>query len=363
MSRLLALLLLAPLTALAAEELVRITPEQQTRSNIRVSTLAELRAPAAVTLPAQVVVPPTQIEILAAPLPALVISVGAAYGDVVKKGQVLARLQGAAFSEVQREFVQAQSQARLAAESRRRDESLFADGIIAQSRLSVTLAQESQAAALMADKRQSLRLAGIGETAIGAVSSVGLRAPFDGVVLESAAQPGQRVDGMTMLFKLGKLAPLWLEIQASAAQAANLTPGDTLLVPGCDKPGKITLISPQMQMASQSLLVRAELTKPAGCVKPFQFVQVQVTPSRALPAGALRVPPTALARHSGQTWVFVETSGGFRPVAVKVLDESAESASVSAELPAELAATARVAISGVATLKATWLGLGAGEGK
>ncbi|MEW6294649.1 MAG: efflux RND transporter periplasmic adaptor subunit, partial [Pseudomonadota bacterium] len=204
----------------------------------------------------------------------------------------------------------------------------------------------------------ALRLAGAAEPGgDGALSgSAELRAPFDGVVLEASAQPGQRVDAMTPLLKLGRLAPLWLEIQASASQAAGLAPGDAVAVPGCAAPARITLIAPQMQAASQSVLIRAELAKPAGCVKPFQYVQTTVMPARA-PAGAWQLPPAAVTRHQGQAWIFLAASEGYQPLAVEVLDESAAATTVAGALPAD----AKVVVKGVATLKAVWLGLGAGE--
>lgn len=338
---------------------IQMQPEQMTRMGIVVQPVAGMAASDGLRLPAQVVIPPAQIGVVAAPLPAMVSNVRVAYGDTVKKGQSLARLQGASFLEAQREFSQAQAQAILAAENRRREEALFADGIIAQSRLSATVAAERQAAALAAEKRQSLRLAGMAEPALTAAPANGteLRAPFDGVVLEAAAQPGLRVDTLTPLFKLGRLAPLWLEIQASAAQAAGLAPGDAVAVPGCAAPARVVLVAPQMQMASQSLLIRAELAKPAGCIKPFQFVQAQVTSAKGLPAGVWRLPTAALARHQGRTWAFAATTGGFQPTPVKVLDEAAEATTITAELPAD----ARIAVKGVAAIKAAWLGLGAGE--
>lgn len=346
-----------PLSAVAAE--IRMLPEQVARMGIIVQPVGAAAAGGGMRLPAQVTIPPAQIEVVAAPLPAMIANVRVAYGDTVKKGQTLARLQGASFVEAQREFAQARAQAALAAENRRRDEVLFADGIIAQSRLSATIAAERQAAALADEKRQFLRLAGMAEPSAAATLAGGaeLRAPFDGVVLEAAAQPGLRVDALTPLFKLGRLAPLWLEIQASATQAAGFAPGDTVTVPGCAAPAKVVLVAPQMQMASQSVLIRAELAKPAGCIKPFQFVQAQVTPAKGLPAGVWRLPTAALARHEDRVWVFVVVDGGFRPTVVNVLDEAAETASVAADLPA----ATRIAVKGVAAIKAAWLGLGAGE--
>lgn len=347
-------LLCLPLAASAAD--IRLTPEQTAQAGIRTAALADMKQMGGIRLPAQVVVPPGQIEVIAAPLPSMVAAVRVAYGEAVKKGQPLLKLQGAQFLELQRDQASAEAQARLAADNLRRDEALFADGIIPQSRLSASRAAERQAAALAAEKRQALQLAGLAKS--GALSgSAELRAPFDGVVLEAPAQPGQRVDAQTPLLTLGRLAPLWLEIQASPAQATEIAAGDAVAVPGCAQPARIKLIAPHLQAASQSLLIRAELARPAGCVKPFQYVQATVSSGKPLPAGHWRVPVTALARHQGQTWVFLEVADAFRPVTARVVDETPEAATIAAELPA----AARLAVQGVATLKATWLGLGAGE--
>lgn len=350
-----------PFAGQAADETIRLNPAQIDKAGIKVGPPGDSAVVAGINLPAQVSVPPAQVEVIAAPAATLVTAVRVAYGDTVQKGQALLRLQGGQLLDVQRDFAAARAQAELAAENRRRDEALFADGIIPQSRLSATRAAETQADALAAEKRQTLRMSGLADPGGGAgmTGVAELRAPFDGVVLEVAAQAGQRVDAMTPLVKLARLAPLWLEIQASTAQAARLAPGDTVHIPGCIAPGRITLIAPQMQLASQSQLVRAELAKPGGCVKPFQFVQVVVMPKTPSAQGHWRVPAGALVRHQGQAWVFVAVEGGFRPLAVRVVDEAPGVATVAGDLKAD----SRLVTHGVATLKAAWLGLGAGSGQ
>lgn len=353
------LLFLSPLSAVADD--IKLSAAQVAQAGILTASLAEQKTGAGARLPAQVVVPPAQIEVIAAAVPAMVASLRVAYGDAVKQGQILLRLQGGQLLELQREHLGARAAAQLAAENRRRDEALFADGIIAQSRLSATQAAERQAAALAAEKKRALQLAGLAESAQAAGSSgiADLRAPFDGVVLEAAAQPGQRVDAMTPLLKLGRLAPLWLEIQASPAQAAGIAAGDAVSIPGCAQPGRVSLVAPQMQATSQSLLIRAELKKPEGCIRPFQYVQAEIRSSRPLAANTWRLPAAAVVRHQGQVWIFAEVPGGFRPVSVKLLDETPETALVAVDL----AEQTRLVVKGAATLKASWLGLGAGEGR
>lgn len=356
-------ILLLPLLAspaCAADDLVRLTPEQLSRAGVLTSALADMKSGGAIRLPAQVVVPPAQIEVMAAPLPAMVGAVSVAYGETVKKGQLLARLRGAQLLELQRDFANAQAQAGLAAENLRRDESLFADGIIAQGRLSATRAAERQSALHLAERRQALQLAGAAAPGTGSPTLSGsaeIRAPFDGVVIEAAAQPGSRVDAMAPLFKIGRLAPLWLEIQAAPAQAAGIARGDAVSIPGCALSGRVILVAPHMQTASQSLLIRAELRKPDGCIRPFQYVQTEIASAQLLAERTWRVPPSALVRHQGLVWVFVEAAGGFRPVAVTVLYEAPDAALVAADLPA----ATRLAVKGASTLKAQWLGLGGGQ--
>lgn len=354
-----AFLLCLPLLATAADELVPVTAEQAGKAGIVTAALSDMKAVGGIRLPAQVVVPPTQMEVIAAPLQAMVTAVLVAHGDTVKKGQVLIRLQGSALIELQREFANARTQADLAAESLRRDESLYADGIIAQSRLSASRMTERQARLLLAEKRQAVRIAGLAEPGEGGTlaAAAEIRAPFDGVVLEAAAQPGQRVDAMTPLFKLGRLAPLWLEIQATTAQATGLAPGNAVNVPGCPPGGRITVIAPHVDPHDQSLRLRAELPYRVPCVRPNQYVQVDVRPAEEPNSYSWRVPTGALTRHLSRTWIFVEAAGGFRPVAVQVLEESAQSSRVAAPVEAD----ARIAVKGIATLKGAWLGLGAGE--
>lgn len=361
--RLLRLLLplLVSVSSHAADELIAITPEKAARAEIATAVVADLKGDGGIRLPAQVVVPPAGTEVIAAPLPAMVANVRVAYGESVKKGQVLARLQGAQLLELQREFATARTQAELAAQNLRRDESLHADGIIARGRLDSTRATERTAALQLAEKREALRLAGVTEpTGNGAPTLSGgaeIRAPFDGVILEAKAQPGQRVEAATPLFILGRLAPLWLEIQATPALAADIAPGDSVSVANCASPARVTLVAPQMQAASQSLLIRAEVADPRGCVRPFQYLQATIVAAGKTAAGTWRLPPRAVIRHQGQTWVFVETKGGFKPTAVKVVAESPDVVLVAADL----AKDARVVIRGASVLKAAWLGLGAGE--
>lgn len=348
--------------SLAASELplLMLSADQQRQMGVATRMLGELKPAADLALPAQVVIDPRQLGVIAAPLAGIVTRVGALTGETVDKGQVLGELRGESFLGLQRDFLAARAAAETAAESLRRDESLFAEGIIPQSRLSQTRLAHAQAATLLAEKRQSLKLAGLGEPGRDAASLNGvviLRAPFDGMVLESAIQPGQRVDGNALLFKLGRLSPLGLEMQAPPQLATGIRKGDAIMVPGCAMPGRVTAVASSLSGASQSVLVRGELAKPAGCVHPYQQLEVRVRNSAGTAsATGWVIPREALVRHENQTWVFVAEGKGYRPVPVKLTQEYEQALRIEATLPTQSA----VVVKGASALKAVWLGLGSG---
>lgn len=351
------LITVCPLLSLAGEPLITLTPEQARRSGLVAQALQDIQASQEHGMPAQVVIDPRRIEILAAPLGGTVMAIRVLAGETVKKGQSLGRLQGPPLLSLQREYLEARGQAELTAEARQRDETLYAEGIIARARLRQTQASDRAGTALLNEKRQALRLAGLAEPDLRSGSfsgTVELRAPFDGVVLEAPVQPGQRLEAATLLFKLGRLDALALEIQATADLAAGITPGDPVTVPGCPQPARITSVASQLSGGNQSVLVRARLPQAAGCVRPYQQLQVQVQPSGNHHREGWVLPTAALVRHQGQPWVFVAAPGGYRPVAVRLLDESDQTVRIAPGLPAESV----VVVKGGTILKAVWLGLG-----
>ena len=184
--------------------------------------------------------------------------------QTVKKGQVLARIQSPALAEAQRLFVQAANQASLAQATLKRDESLWQEGIIAESRYLAAQGNYAEAAALLAERIQALRLAGMSESAIGRLrsaraisSSLDIVAPADGVVLEQMATVGQRLDASAAIYKVAQVNPLWLEIQVPVARAVGLRDGDPVSVPQFLARGSVIAIGGNVDPDSQTVMVRA----------------------------------------------------------------------------------------------------------
>lgn len=314
-------------------------------------------------LAAQVVIPSNQLFTISTPLSALVEQSLVGVGDAVKKGQPLATLQSPALAEAQRNFLQAHTQMQLAKENLQRDEALWKDGIISESRLRISQSQSREASAALSERRQSLKLSGMSDDAIrslqtdGNLSSVlSVTSPIAGVVLEKSINAGQRLDAATPLFKVARLDPLALEIQVPLAYAQNIKVGGAVILPGFNAKGRISAVGRSLSGSNQTILVRALITEGASNLRPGQFVEVTLSMPSATNA-QWNIPNSALARLGKETVIFVKTAQGFRTQAVSVINEGAQYSVVSTPLKGN----EQIAVQGVSSLKASATHLGGGE--
>ncbi len=352
------LLLAAP--SFAAEE-VRISARQIQAMGVEVAAPKGVDDAAGNSLPGQVVVPNNQLHIVAAPVGGLVETLAAAASQPVRKGQLLARLQSPALADIQRGFLQAAAQMQLAADTLARDEKLFREGIVAESRYRAAQGHHAESAAQLAERRQALKLAGLGEAALerlqknAALSgTVDILAPADGVILEQMALAGQRVEAAAPLYKLARLKPLWVELQVPLDLAAAMSGGESVKIPAFQAGGKVIAVGRSVAEGSQTVMVRAEVTQGAERLRPGQFVEAEVISASA--GKQWRVPSTALLRDGNRTSLFVQSTNGFRLQPVKVLAETAGGLLVGGLNGGE-----RIAVRGVAALKGTWQGIGQGD--
>jgi RND family efflux transporter MFP subunit len=304
-----------------------------------------------------VVLPPQAVYQVSAPLTGVVQKVWVSPGQGVRAGQPVASLLSPQLMEWQRDLMQAQAQAQLAASKLERDEKLFAEGIIAELRLQDTRNQNQLAQLALNERRQALQLVGAGGHPAALAPGLTLNATATGTVLEVLATPGQRLEAGMPVAKMARAGLLVLELQATAAQARMLHIGDRLGVEGCQTPARLSAISPQVTVGNQAVLLRAELSSKETCVRVNQFVQVRVTGGEMQQASTMRVPAVAVVRQAGKTHVFVRTSKGFVPMPV-VLEAGGAGDSLSVR--SGLNVGDAIVVQGVVALKGAWLGLGSG---
>lgn len=305
------------------------------------------------TLPARVLVPNAQMRLVTAPVSGMIEQLTVAPGSPVRRGQVVARLASPQALELQRDALQSGSQSALLQQSLKRDEQLFAEGLIAESRLQATRAAAAQAAAQADERRQGLALAGIAPGKLG--GPLALIAPIDGVVLEQGVQLGQRVEASALVYRIAQLKPLWLEIQAPLDIAAGLKEGTPVRIAGGTVSGKLIAVGRAVDAASQTVLLRAAVGEGAETLRPGQVVEVEIAAGNGT---RLRLPAAALARVEGRTWVFIQTAGDERAATFEAREVRITAQGGDGVQVAGLRDGDRVAVKGVSGLKAMLTGVG-----
>ncbi len=286
-------------------------------------------------------------------------------GAAVRAGEPLAQVYSADLPTMQRSYLHAKATAELASSRLARDQALFDEGIIAESRLRESQATLQMARATQQEQRRLLSLAGYSSMEIESLTpesispSVTLRAHGNGVVLDQAVQVGQHVEPGATLFRLGAPGEWWLELEATKRQAGEIRVGDLVRVEGCSADGRVIAVGTQFRASSQTLPIRVQMQEGSSCLRPNQYIEADVLQSSAS-AKLVSVPAGALVRNDNREYVFVQKAGGFEPAPVAV--ERHEGARVLLKAGGGVQPGTRVASSGLVALKGAWLGLGPQQG-
>ena len=352
-----------------AGQVVRITPAQIKTLGIETSPIQANANANSQRLPGEIVVPVDQARIISAPQSGLIDQMLVATGQHVKQGQALAHLSSPDLVALQRDHLQALSQQRLSQNSLNRDTELYKDGIIAERRYLTSESNHAEVNALLAERRQALKLSGMSPQAIKSLETSGsytngitLAAPIDGMVLEQLVTAGQRVDSAMPIYRIAKLSPLWLEIHAPTQALSSIQLGMKVNILNSAAAGKVIAIVPNVNKLDQTALVRVAINNGTAALAPGQLVEAEIAQPVSNKSTSFSLAKSAIVqindgKNANQTLVFVQTKEGFEPRAVKVLNNTGAQTFISGDF----AGTERIVTSGTAALKAKMQGIGGGE--
>jgi len=219
-------------------------------------------------------------------------------GQVVAKGDVLARLASSDFGQAEADARKAASDLRLAERTLTRERDLYEHGAAARRDLEAAEADEARASA--ESQWTSARLAAYGEAARSADGSFALRAPIAGTVVERNLAPGQDVRPDQMMAGSEKLAAP-MSVGDAFAVRLHLDPSRTLR-------GRVELVSPSLDPVTRTVKVRGSLANADGALRAEMLVNVDVatTDDRKV----AEVPVTAVLLRGDKHFVFVEDHPG-----------------------------------------------------
>ena len=350
------LALAAPVSAqnTTTDVVIRLDERQFRAGGFELGRVEPETGPSELMLPGSVVVPPTQLRVIAAPAAGLIESLFVAPDERVRAGQAVARLRSTELVEAQRLFLEASTAHELAQEKLRRDVQLHRERVIAERRLIVTRAEATGAAAALDERTQMLNLFGLSDHEVGELrrsrriqQGLTVTSPVGGIVLGRAATPGERVAQAAPLLTVGDLGTLWINIQVPLSRASALETNARVLVPSLGAEGFVLRIGRTADPATQSVTAVAEINRGTEALRPGQAVSVAMQ-LRGAGVPQYRVPAGSVVRHRERSWVFIRTPTGFIARPIIVLNETAQFASIRGGL----APTDQIATRGILSLLA-----------
>jgi RND family efflux transporter MFP subunit len=144
----------------------------------------------------------------------------------------------------------------------------------------------------------------------------GVAAPTAGVVGDVPVHVGDRVTTSTILTTIDQKTGLEAYINIPVERAPQVRPGTPVAIVDGDgqvvAESRVTFVSPQVDTATQSVLVKASIDAAKALLRSSQFVRARVI-WKAEPG--LLIPVTGVSRVSGQYFVFVAEAQGNGTVA------------------------------------------------
>ena len=150
-----------------------------------------------------------------------------------------------------------------------------------------------------------------------------IRAPFEGVVAERLVSAGQFVRVQTPVMRIVRMHPLRLTAEIPERFAPAVRVGHTLSVrvdayPERPIEGRITRLSPDVNLKSRAFAIEGEVPNADGALKPGTFARVRIVTDRI--DRTVAIPVSAVQTRYGRSVVFVVRDGKLAASEVKLGD-------------------------------------------
>jgi RND family efflux transporter MFP subunit len=209
-------------------------------------------------------------------------------GDLVRRGQVLARLRQSEFRD---QVSDAEAGLRQAQADYERTSQLYENRSVSKAEYDAAYARYTAGIA-----RQSEAAISLGDAT--------LRAPIDGVILRRTVEVGSLAGPSAPAFTVADTRVVKVVFGVPDVVVARLRPGGRLRIqaeamPGAMLSGRITRISPSADPSSRVFEVEAALPNPDGRLKVGMLATLRL--GDEAPAASLYVPLAAVTRPAGDS--------------------------------------------------------------
>jgi cobalt-zinc-cadmium efflux system membrane fusion protein len=249
-------------------------------------------------------------------------------GQLVKQGDILAKITSTELTQSQLSFLKAKSASQLADQAANRARILYKEDVIALAELQKREAEASSAKAEYRASNDQLRVQGMDQPSIdrlaksGVIESINnVIATIPGEIVERKINKGQVVQPADALFTVADLSSLWAvsEIPESNAYLIHKGQKVTLVIPalrGSSIEGVVAHVDSIVNPQTRTVVVRMEVPNKDGLIKPGMLATMMI---ESQPTERLLVPSSAVIREDNHDHVFIrEDEDTYRMVTVKL---------------------------------------------
>ena len=238
------------------------------------------------------------------------VEVNAQVGDVVKRGQLLARFSSeslaADLAQVKANIAEADAALAEARGNADRARNLEPKGMISAQQAAQWLTAEKAAAARLNAQRARLKAEEV------RMAHTRVTAPDNGVISQRNATVGAVPAPGVELFRLIRQNRLEWRAEVTASELQRIAPGQAVKVTtasGAVVEGKVRLVAPTVDPQTRNALVYVDLFESRGNQSPAKAGMFAKGDFELGRVRALTVPASAVLARDGFSWVFSLTTG------------------------------------------------------
>lgn len=302
--------------------LVRLSPEQLTRSGVMVEPVGRTAFRTYRTFPGTIKPNENALAEITALVRGRVVEVHADLGKNVRAGERLALLYSQELGLTQSAFLTANARLHVAEQAFSRATMLLQEKVIGKGEFQRREGDLVSARAEAKEARNHLKLLGMTDEDIAAVgrtqeirSSIPIIAPFAGRVIHRNVTAGEVVETMQKLFTVADLSTVWVQVDVPEKDIGfvQYRGGDSGSVevqvsayPRELFRGEVAYRGDVLDPATRTMLVRVEVSNSDGRLKPEMFATVRFF-SKPEP-DAITIPKAAVQQDRGESVVFVRVN-------------------------------------------------------
>lgn len=252
-------------------------------------------------------------------------------GQMVKQGDVLAKITSTELTQSQLSYLKAKSASQLADQAANRARILYKEDVIALAELQKREAESNSAKAEFRAANDQLRVQGMNQASIDRLATSGVIesinnviATIPGEIVERKINKGQVVQPSDALFTVADLSSLWAvsEIPESNSYLIHKGQKVILVIPAlrnAEIEGVVAHVDSIVNPQTRTVVVRMEVPNKDGLIKPGMLATMMI---ESQPTERLLVPVSAVIRQDNHDHVFIrEDADTYRMVAVKLGSE------------------------------------------